>query len=73
VYTDGKGRAKLARYWMMRVVGVVPWAPTDEVDKRRWVPIDEAGRLLTYAHDREMLAGLAASFAGGPRSTRGPR
>jgi 8-oxo-dGTP pyrophosphatase MutT (NUDIX family) len=73
VYTDGKGRAKLVRYWLMRVIGVEPWVPNDEVDKRRWVPIDEAGRLLTYAHDREMLAGLAAGFAGGAPDALGPR
>jgi 8-oxo-dGTP pyrophosphatase MutT (NUDIX family) len=73
VYTDGKGRAKLVRYWLMQVIGVEPWVPNDEVDKRRWVPIDEAGRLLTYAHDREMLAGLAAGFAGGAPDALGPR
>jgi 8-oxo-dGTP pyrophosphatase MutT (NUDIX family) len=64
-YVDGKGRTKLVRYWMMRVIAVEPWAPNDEVDQRRWVPIDEAERLLTYAHDREMLAGLAGALAGG--------
>jgi 8-oxo-dGTP pyrophosphatase MutT (NUDIX family) len=67
VYTDGKGRTKLVRYWMMRVIGSEPWTPNDEVDQRRWVPIDEAGRLLTYDHDREMLADLEANVAaGGP-------
>jgi 8-oxo-dGTP diphosphatase len=64
VYTDGKGRTKLVRYWMMRVVGFEPWAPNNEVDQRRWVPIDEADGMLTYAHDREMLAELA-ELAGG--------
>jgi 8-oxo-dGTP pyrophosphatase MutT (NUDIX family) len=71
VYTDGKGRTKLVRYWIMRVVGVEPWAPNDEVDKRRWVPIEEAGRLLTYDHDRDVLAVLAATVPGG--RTDGPR
>ena len=55
----------------MRVVGVEPWAPNDEVDERRWVQVDEAGRLLTYDHDREMLAGLAETFAGAPPDTPG--
>ena len=64
-YVDGKGRTKLVRYWMMRVVGAEPWAPNDEVDQRRWVPIDEADGLLTYAHDREMLARLVGVLAGG--------
>ena len=67
VYTDGKGRTKLVRYWIMRVVGVEPWAPNNEVDQRRWVSIDEADGMLTYAHDREMLADLAGTFdAGSP-------
>jgi 8-oxo-dGTP pyrophosphatase MutT (NUDIX family) len=62
-YLDGKGRTKLVRYWMMRVVDVRPWAPNAEVDQRRWVPIDEAGRLLTYPHDRELLDQLVAALA----------
>ena len=68
-YTDGKGRTKLVRYWIMRVVGVEPWVPNDEVDKRRWVPIEEAARLLTYVHDREMLADVVATLGVGPPDT----
>jgi hypothetical protein len=59
------------RYGILRVVGDEPWAPNDEVDERRWVQVDEAGRLLTYDHDREMLAGLAETFAGAPPDTPG--
>ena len=73
MYTDGKGRTKLVRYWIMRVVGVEPWVPNDEVDKRRWVPIEEAARLLSYAHDREMLADLVATFGVGPPDAPGRR
>jgi 8-oxo-dGTP pyrophosphatase MutT (NUDIX family) len=58
-YRDGRGRTKLVRYWMMRVVAVRPWAPNAEVDQRRWTPIEEAAGLLTYAHDREVLTPLA--------------
>ncbi|HEX8805217.1 MAG TPA: NUDIX hydrolase [Acidimicrobiales bacterium] len=58
-YVDGKGRAKVVRYWAMRVVDVRHWQPNDEVDRRRWVSLDEAGDLLTYAHDREVLAAFA--------------
>jgi 8-oxo-dGTP diphosphatase len=54
-YLDGKGRHKLVRYWAMRVVGTRPWAPNHEVDARRWVTLDDAAALLTYAHDRELL------------------
>ena len=73
VYTDGKGRTKLVRYWIMRVVGVEPWAPNHEVDQRRWVPIDEADGMLTYAHDREMLAELAGGVVHGPPDASGAR
>jgi hypothetical protein len=73
VYTDGKGRTKLVRYWIMRVVGVEPWAPNSEVDQRRWVPIDDADRMLTYAHDREMLADLAGTLDAGPANPPGAR
>jgi len=57
-YLDGKGRLKLVRYWAMRVVGLEPWAPNDEIDQRRWVTLDDAARMLTYEHDRELLAQL---------------
>ena len=66
VYVDGKGRAKLVRYWMMRVVAVKPWAPNAEVDQRRWVPIEEADELLTYAYDGEVLASLVEALASRP-------
>jgi 8-oxo-dGTP diphosphatase len=54
-YVDGKGRLKLVRYWAMRVVAVEPWVANDEVDLRRWVTLDEAEAMLTYAHDRALL------------------
>lgn len=62
-YLDSKGRTKLVRYWLMRVEGVEPWSPNDEVDQRRWVPLADAGHLLTYVHDREMLARLVDALA----------
>ena len=39
----------------MRVTGIEPWAPNDEIDQRRWVTLDEAADLLTYGHDRVLL------------------
>ncbi len=54
-YIDGKGRPKLVRYWAMRIVDIQPWAANDEVDRRRWATFDEAGAMLTYAHDRVLL------------------
>jgi 8-oxo-dGTP diphosphatase len=63
-YVDGKRRTKLVRYWLMRVVDTVPWVANPEVDLRRWVAIDDAHVMLTYAHDREMLATVAAQHPG---------
>jgi 8-oxo-dGTP pyrophosphatase MutT (NUDIX family) len=54
-YLDSKGRRKLVRYWAMRVVDVEPWTANDEVDLRRWVTVDEAAGMLSYAHDRALL------------------
>lgn len=63
-YVDGKGRRKEVRYWIMQVVGSRPWAPDDEVDRRLWVPVDDAASLLSYAHDRELLAAFLRVFRG---------
>jgi 8-oxo-dGTP diphosphatase len=32
------------------------FAPNDETDELRWVPLDEALRLLSYDRDRDLLA-----------------
>jgi 8-oxo-dGTP diphosphatase len=53
-YRDAKGRAKTARYWEMTPIGG-ELGPTDEVDEARWVSLEEAGDLLTYARDRQLL------------------
>jgi 8-oxo-dGTP pyrophosphatase MutT (NUDIX family) len=56
-YLDARGRSKRVRYWRMR--------PLDErlellheVDEARWVPVDEARELLTYARDLALLDAL---------------
>lgn len=61
-YVDAKGRHKLVRYWEMVPIGEVDWAPGDEVDERAWLPLDEAARRLTYAHDVEVLRAFMAAF-----------
>jgi 8-oxo-dGTP diphosphatase len=54
-YHDSRGRPKTVRYWEMSPVdGVL--APAHEIDDARWVPIDEAARMLTYERDRDLLA-----------------
>jgi 8-oxo-dGTP diphosphatase len=56
-YLDGHGRPKRVRYWLMRPVGG-RLEFLHEVDAARWVRRDEAQRLLSYAHDRGLLASV---------------
>jgi 8-oxo-dGTP diphosphatase len=54
-YHDSRGRPKNVRYWEMTpVAGVL--GPANEIDDVRWVPLDEAERMLTYDRDKELLA-----------------
>ena len=63
-YRDRRGRAKVVRYFRMDADGG-RFTPNHEVDELRWVPIEDAAGLLSYAHDRsllrQVLAGLPAS------------
>jgi 8-oxo-dGTP pyrophosphatase MutT (NUDIX family) len=56
-YTDRKGRPKQVRYWAMTPAGGT-FAPTEEVDEMRWLTLDEAGLLLTYPRDLQVLGAL---------------
>ena len=53
-YLDRKQRRKLVRYWLMEPLDG-EFEPHGEVDELRWVTREEAGRLLTYPHDRELV------------------
>jgi len=56
------GRPKRVKWWTMTVVDDLGGpADTHEVQAVRWVPVDEAGGLLTYADD---AATLAAALGG---------
>jgi 8-oxo-dGTP diphosphatase len=57
-YTDPKGRPKTVRYWRMDVLDG-EFEPNDEVDELRWLIPSAAAELLTYPHDRELVAELA--------------
>ena len=57
-YRDHKDRPKLVRYWAMEVVEDEGFAPNAEVDEVRWVEPAAAGELLTYEHDRRLVAAL---------------
>lgn len=53
-YKDHKGRQKIVHYWVMRALDG-HFKPTKEVDQLRWVPVAEAGDILSYHHDRALL------------------
>lgn len=54
-YHDSQGRSKTVRYWEMTpVAGTL--APANEIDDARWVSLEEAEALLTYARDRDLLS-----------------
>ena len=61
-YVDRKGRPKQVRYWAMTATRGA-FVPTDEVDEIRWVPLDEAGSLLSYARDTNVLDALRRAVA----------
>jgi 8-oxo-dGTP diphosphatase len=54
-YPDAKGRPKLVRYWLMEVESDRGFAPGDEVDEVRRLPLDDALTLLTYDRDHDVL------------------
>jgi 8-oxo-dGTP diphosphatase len=57
-YVDNKGRDKVVRYWLMDAGGAAEepgCVPNHEVDELRWLTPCDAGRLLSYEHDRELL------------------
>ena len=63
-YADRKGRPKRVRYWRMEPIDG-EFAPNDEVDEVRWLTVDEASELLSYPHDRLVLAALPEPSAVG--------
>jgi 8-oxo-dGTP diphosphatase len=58
-YFDRRDRLKIVSYWLMQPVEGA-FEPTTEVDELAWLPMAEASRLLTYPHDRELLASALA-------------
>jgi 8-oxo-dGTP diphosphatase len=52
------GGKKTVAYWCARAIGpdqLHPFKPNKEVDRVRWVGLGQASKLLTYAHDVELL------------------
>jgi 8-oxo-dGTP pyrophosphatase MutT (NUDIX family) len=59
-YRDRKGRSKEVRWWLMRPLGG-SFAPNDEVDALRWVPVEDAAAQLDYENDRELVRSVATA------------
>ncbi len=61
-YADRFGRDKTVRYWAMTPVPGSPevesFVPNDEVDEVRWLSTADAGKLVSYDRDREILLSL---------------
>lgn len=53
-YVDRLGRPKRVQYWEMKVLDG-EFAPNDEVDRIKWLPIDKALDRLTNKRDRRLL------------------
>jgi 8-oxo-dGTP diphosphatase len=53
------GGRKVVRYWLMEPESGA-FAPNEEVDEVRWLSPDAAERLLSHAHDRELLREVSA-------------
>jgi len=59
-YRARNGSDKRVTYFAMRPISG-EFAPNDEVDEIRWVTLDEANELLSYEHDRYLVAQVAES------------
>ena len=55
-YSVPDGRRKVVRYFAMRVQEEQEFIPNDEVDDIRWLTPDEANEVLSYDHDRALIA-----------------
>ena len=61
-YADRKGRPKEVRYWAM-TVDAGAFAPNQEVDEVRWVPVAGARDVLSYERDADLVALLRGESA----------
>jgi len=57
-YRDRRGRPKRVTYYAMRPESG-RFRRNDEVDELRWLSLDEAERLLSYSHDRDLARQVA--------------
>jgi 8-oxo-dGTP diphosphatase len=60
-YLTGEPDAeKTVDFWSMQALSVAEFSATDEVSEVRWLAPGDADHLLTYAHDRGVVAAFAA-------------
>ncbi|HEX2772853.1 MAG TPA: bifunctional NUDIX hydrolase/histidine phosphatase family protein [Micromonosporaceae bacterium] len=59
-YTMRDGVPKTVDYWSMRAVDEGGFEAHTEVDKMRWLPVDDAAQLVSYSHDVSVLRAFAA-------------
>lgn len=60
-YLDRKGRRKRVRYWVMHPVAGM-FTPNAEVDKARWLSLDQACDLLTHDRDVPVVEALTEAL-----------
>lgn len=63
-YRDAAGRPKIVRYWHMVPIDgdIGDYVPNAEIDDLRWVETGAAASLLSYAHDRGLLAAFEVGW-----------
>src|SRR5262249_7372784 len=55
---DNGGRRKEVRYFLMEPLGEGEFEPNSEVDELRWCSPRDARRILSYDHDRRLVASV---------------
>ena len=55
-YDTPKGEDKRVRWWAMTVDRDDGFTPNREIDDRRWVPVSELDRRLTWDSDRDLIS-----------------
>jgi 8-oxo-dGTP diphosphatase len=68
-YRDSRGRDKEVRYWLMEprrgfagFDAETVFTPNHEVDEIRWASAQDAAELLSYDHDRRLVASVGQEF-----------
>lgn len=61
VHYTAEGQTKIVDYWIGRVRGDEGFAPDEEVDEIRWVPVRDAHEFLTYPDDAALVRQAATA------------